>query len=76
MITASSPPVQRLITRFETKTNLSFRPRKAFFSAIQINAHRFALFTKGQKRPDAEEIKKLVAFFGQFFPVKAEDLLS
>lgn len=73
--TIEAPPVQRLISRFETKTKLAFKPRRDFFKSVGINPHRFALFIRGQKHPDSEEIKELVQFFNQFFLVNVEDLL-
>ena len=70
-----SPPVQKLINRFEATTHLPFKPGKEFFMLVKINPHRMAKLAKGQKNPDSKEIQELVKFFSQFFPVKVEDLL-
>ncbi|QHV97892.1 hypothetical protein [Spirosoma endbachense] len=72
---ALSPPLQRLIDRFETQTTLCFKPSRRFYQRTGINRLRFAQFLRGQKHPDSREIKTLIHFFNQFFPVKAEDLL-
>lgn len=68
-------PVQRLVSRFEAETKLVFKPSRAFYQSTGINRLRFALLLRGQKNPDSGEIKILLAFFKQFFPLTAEDLL-
>lgn len=69
------PPVKRLISRFESQTNLVFKPTSNFYKVVGINAFRFAQLIRGEKNLDSVEIKNLTGYFGQFFPVKAEDLL-
>jgi hypothetical protein len=68
-------PLQRLVLRYEEKTQLVFKPSRGFYEAMKINHLRFSLLLQGKKQPDAAEIRTLLTYFSQFFPVNAEDLL-
>lgn len=68
-------PVQNLIDRYESKTLLEFKPAPAFYQKTGLNPHRLGKLARGKKKPDSSEIRVLLDYFNQFFPVKAEDLL-
>lgn len=70
-----TPPVKRLIDRFELQTLLVFKPSKTFYQSTGINRIRFGQLSKGKKNPESNEIKSLVEYFNQYFLVRAEDLL-
>lgn len=70
-----SPPLRKLIERYETQTMLVFKPSKRFYQTTGINRIRFSQITKGEKNPDSAEIKTLSAYFSQFFTVTLQDLI-
>lgn len=70
------PPTQKLVSRYESQTQLRFTPARGWYKSIGINQFRFGQLTRGRKEPDATEIKSLVTYFSQFFPCDAKDLLN
>ena len=72
----SAPPVKRLINRFESKTNLVFKPHISFYDSLGIRRKRFGQLVRGEKNPDSEEIKRLLEYFKQFFEVKVDEMFN
>lgn len=68
-------PIGQLVNRFETQTNLVFKPHHTFYERVGINRFRFAQLVRGDKRPDSKELREIIDYFNQFFEVKATDLL-
>ncbi len=75
-MTSTSSPIQELIGRYENKTNLVFKPTRSFYQQVGINHLRFAKLARGQLRPDSEEIRGLLTYFNQFFPVSADEFIN
>lgn len=76
METQDRTPVQRLIDRYETETNLVFKPSRRFYELTGINRIRFAQLASGDKRPMYDEADTLVKYFSKFFTTTINDFAA
>jgi hypothetical protein len=72
----NSPPIQRLIDRYEAETSLVFKPSLQFYQNTGINRIRFAQLANGSKKPLLSEADTLTTFFSRFFTTTLNDILT
>ncbi|GAB3956405.1 hypothetical protein GCM10028805_46150 [Spirosoma harenae] len=59
----NTTPLSCVVTKFEERNNLKFKPERSFYERIGINKVRFWQLVRGEKEPFSSELVSLATYF-------------
>lgn len=56
-------PLSSVVTKFEKRNNLKFKPERSFYERVKINKVRFWQLVRGEKELLSSELVALASYF-------------